>query len=350
MPRSSFNLSDAVTSTTLATVVRAITTTLRLDYGIDPIPVLRHVDIAPQVQEDNELRLPMVRLKPLWDYCVELTGDPAFGLKASRHQCPSDLHGIDIALSSSATLGESVKRYMHYLILLSNVPRSELYQDEHGDWRLEFTQISGPLPAMAARDYFMAMNLRLFEKQTGVPADRFLRRLDFISPDPESRSYWSTMKVPVTFGQERSALVFKAEAWDMPSPGANPRLLAQVEQPILAYLAECGMPLPLSALRARLADMLGGPVSLEQLAESLQLPVKNLHDSLERQGLNFARLLDQTREELTLTLLEDPALLLKTVASRVGFSTSSGLIRAFVRWRGCTPNQYRRQLETPKDT
>jgi AraC-like DNA-binding protein len=47
-------------------------------------------------------------------------------------------------------------------------------------------------------------------------------------------------------------------------------------------------------------------------------------------------------------LLANPNLSLDQVASKLGFSSASSLVRAFRRWQNTTPLQYRRQvLETP---
>jgi AraC-like DNA-binding protein len=129
--------------------------------------------------------------------------------------------------------------------------------------------------------------------------------------------------------------------------GANPHLLAQVEQPILEYLAQQGAPLPLSALRARLVERLCEPLTQEVFAESLGVAASNLQESLEHQHVNFAQLLDQAREAQTLNLLAMPNLTLEQVSARVGFSNTSSLIRAFRRWQGMTPLKYRKQRLAP---
>lgn len=329
--------------TTLASVVRAIARTLQHEYGLDPVPTLHEVGIDPLILEDCERRLDLASITPLWERCVARTGDPGFGLRVVRYTQPADLYGIDLALYSSATLGQAVQRYVRFMPLLTTVTRARLFADEHGDWHLESRLTGERQPANAARDYFCYFNVRLFERQMGREAKDILRRIELVLPvsDPAP---WEALGVPALFERPAATLVFRKEAWDLPLPGANTLLLTRVEQPILEYLSRLGAPLPLSALRARLVDLLPEAPDLQRLAEALQLPVERLQASLNDQETSFAQLLDQTRQAQVRHMLAIPSLSIEQVAARVGFSSSSALIRAFRRWTGTTPLNYRKQL------
>lgn len=332
---------DAPVPSTLATVVRCLATTLREHYGIDPLPVLRQVGIDPEIMDDPAARLPMTSLSPLWLRCVEVTGDVHFGIRAVRYHQPSNLYGMDLALYACATLGEAVQRHVQLVNLVSNVGQPNLVQDEHGDWRMEFRVRDDYVPTFVARDFYWHFHVRMFERLAGRQAASFLRGLELARATPPDLSAWQELGVSVHFERPVSAIVFSGASWDLPLPGANPRLLAQVERPILQYLAHHGMPLPLRALRARIAEQLTRPTSPEQLALSLGIPPGQLNSTLQQHGLSFAQLLDQTREAQVLLLLRDPQWSMQQIAELVGFSGTSSLIRAFHRWQNMTPLAYR---------
>ncbi|MGE8064628.1 AraC family transcriptional regulator ligand-binding domain-containing protein [Pseudomonas sp. NPDC089569] len=330
--------------TTLASVTRGIAKTLELEYGIDPLPVLINLNLDTGILRDNELRLDLTDITPLWLRAVELSGDPNFGLRVARNLGPADLYGVDLALYTSATLSDAVRRYVLFLPLFTTVTRPQLIQDDLGDWRME-TRLTGVRqPADAARDCFNYFNVKMFERQSGLKAAQFLRRIEMPRPQPADPGPWLKLGVPVVFGQDYATLVFDHQAWDTPLPGANAHWLARVEQPILQYLVRLGAPLPLSALRAGLAEILEQETSLQRLADSLLLPAHCIKSSLTAQNTSFAQLLDQTRETQSLKLLAMPDLTLDQVASRTGFSSKNSLIRAFRRWKGVTPLSYRKQL------
>ncbi|MCY1264453.1 HTH-type transcriptional regulator VirS [compost metagenome] len=329
--------------TTLATIVRSIATTLRHDYGLDPLPVLASVGIDPAVMQDSELRLPMTTLNPLWLRCVEVTGDADFGLRVVRYHQSANLYGLDLALYACASLGEAVRRHVQLIKLINTSAEAHLLPGENGDWRLELHRIGPTSPTMAARDFYLLFHVRMFERLAGQPASRLFRQLEFYREGLAESSPWWQLGVPLLFNQPLAALVFKQGGWDRPLPGANPRLLAEVEQPILQHLARHDMPLPLSALRARLAGMLRTSVSLEQLAASLEIAPGQLQETLRQQQVSFAQLLDQTREAQALLLLGSSELPLERVAERIGFSSASALVKAFRRWQGTTPLNYRKE-------
>ena len=258
----------ALAQTTLATVVSAIANTLRHEYSIEPEPVLRSVGIDPAVMQDPELRLKMTTLSPLWLRCVELSGDEAFGLRAARYLQPAQFYGIDLALCSSATFGEALQRHVQIVRVLTTTALSRLTTDEQGDIRLEVRREGSAQPTDAALDcFYRGVYIRLFERQTGLQARQLLQRLELTRQPPADPGPWQSLGVPVEFGCPCSALVFKSESWTLPLPGANPHLLAQLEQPILKHLAHLGLALPLTALHARLAELLTNAPNVEDLAQ-----------------------------------------------------------------------------------
>jgi len=345
VPQAFMNRTSPVTlpPSTLATVVRCMAITLSQHYGLDPLPVLERVGIDPSIMQDVDARLPITSLSPLWLLCAEVTGDANFGIRAARYHQSANLYGMDLALYACATLGEAVQRHVQLVNLASTVGQPLLIQDEQKDWRMEFHLNGGYTPTEIARDFYWHFHVRMFEQLTGKPAAAFMRGIELARKSPVDRREWDALRVPVSFDRPQSAFVFRRSSWNLPLPGANPRLLAQVERPILQYLAQHGMPLPLSALRARLAERLGGRPSLEELATHLDIDRGQLDTALQQHGLSFAQLLDQTREAQALHLLRDPQWSMEQIAERIGFSSASSLIRAFRRWQGCTPLAYRKR-------
>ncbi|MNK90589.1 hypothetical protein D3C87_1106480 [compost metagenome] len=229
---------STLAQTTLATVVSAIASTLQGEYGIAPQPVLLSVGIDPAVMQDSERRLTVTTLSPLWLRCVELTGNEAFGLRSARYYQPVQFYGVDLALCTSATFGEALQRHVQFIRVLTTAALPQLQTEANGDHRLEVRRHGPQPPADAALDcFFHTFYIRLFERQTGLLARQLLRRLELPRQAPKDPAPWLALGVPVVFGCPCGAMVFKAEAWSLPLPGANPQLLAQLEQPILRHLA-----------------------------------------------------------------------------------------------------------------
>jgi AraC-like DNA-binding protein len=86
-----------------------------------------------------------------------------------------------------------------------------------------------------------------------------------------------------------------------------------------------------------------GP-DLETIAAALALSPRTLQRRLREGGLSFSQLVDETRQQLVLHYLRDPTLELAEIAFLVGFSEPGSLARAFRRWTGTSPGEYRRHL------
>lgn len=87
--------------------------------------------------------------------------------------------------------------------------------------------------------------------------------------------------------------------------------------------------------------LLSGCAQQEVVAERLNISVRNLQRHLKEVGTNYQAILDDCREALALRLIEDDTLTLYEVAHRVGFNEPSAFYKAFKRWTGKRPGDYR---------
>lgn len=84
-------------------------------------------------------------------------------------------------------------------------------------------------------------------------------------------------------------------------------------------------------------------VSLQQeIATQLHCSVRTLQRQLKRHGLDFQHIIDDFRYQLACELLHQ-TMPLHQVAAQLGYADQSAFGRAFKRWSGQTPNQYRQQ-------
>jgi AraC-like DNA-binding protein len=81
--------------------------------------------------------------------------------------------------------------------------------------------------------------------------------------------------------------------------------------------------------------------SLEYLANTLQLPEWVIQRKLREQGVTFTQLLDQIRQDLALRHLRRQDLSVSELAPLLGYSETSAFSRAFRRWFGVSPRQWR---------
>jgi AraC-like DNA-binding protein len=84
-------------------------------------------------------------------------------------------------------------------------------------------------------------------------------------------------------------------------------------------------------------------VSLYLTAEILGMTPRTLQRQLKNAGLTFQEVIDQLRYELALPLLKDKQHNLLDVALELRYSDAAHFTRAFRRWSGMSPREYRRR-------
>jgi AraC-like DNA-binding protein len=77
-------------------------------------------------------------------------------------------------------------------------------------------------------------------------------------------------------------------------------------------------------------------------AKALHMSRRTLQRKLAEVDLNYQQLVDETRRDLALRYIDDPSRSITEITFLLGFSGQSAFTRAFRRWTGKAPTDYRR--------
>ena len=147
------------------------------------------------------------------------------------------------------------------------------------------------------------------------------------------------------FGCPDSGLAFEAAALDAPMQGDDARMLATAQPLADAALRERTGEAPAAALSSRVAARLAATLprgtDIAEVASALHMSGRTLQRRLEEEGTRFSEVLDRVRLDLARAELgtDKP---LGEIALRLGFVDLAAFSRAFKRWTGKPPGQWRR--------
>lgn len=164
------------------------------------------------------------------------------------------------------------------------------------------------------------------------------------STPQDTRPYTQFFDCPVTFNSKQPGIsvnrhaAYQAENAKLPSA-----FRAMRNQQSEAFSSATGVDSPLmqQLQPALLKRLPRGQISLTDVAEDLQMSPRTLQRRLGEYGFSYQSMLDAVREQLACRYLQQNNLTYLEMAYLLGFSEQSAFNRAFKKWTGMPPGQYR---------
>lgn len=97
--------------------------------------------------------------------------------------------------------------------------------------------------------------------------------------------------------------------------------------------------------RIILEEMQGNIPSVKMVANKLAMSERSLQYYLKREGTSYIKLLNNIRKDLAASYLKDKSVSIDEIAYFIGFSETSAFHRAFKKWTGFTPCEFREGKE-----
>jgi AraC-like DNA-binding protein len=299
--------------------------------------------ISPAALADPNVRLPRKQFLRLLKTALDKTGDPAIGLHAAERLEPGDCGVIEYLARNCATLREAVECAARNIGLICETAEVDLVESgKAATFRCRIKD--GFTWPAAVNEFIVASCLATGRRYIGVQAPPF--EIHFIHREATNiEEYRRVFKAPLKFNAAYNAIVFDKRMLELPVLGASPELRAAFE--LRAREALCGAageePIG-SLMHAEVAKQLrSGRASMELAAQTMHMSVATLRRRLKQEGTTFSRIIDEVRRNLACEYLRNPEPAFGEVAFLLGFSHISTFYRAFKRWTGTSPAQFRKR-------
>lgn len=317
-----------------------------LAAGVRPEQLYRAVNLDPALLDDAENRIPYAQLVALYEEAARLTGDDAFGLHLSERASARVFDLLGYVMLNSPTFGEAVGRIVRYHSIWTDGAAYDL-EVKGGAARLGYRYVN--LKADACRhdcEMTLGITLRFARLATGV--DWTPLEVGFAHAAPADTSeHRRIFRSPVHFSRPANVIAFDSALLNLPMREADSALCAvldrHAEELLTKFPSRGGF---VDEVRALLFEALnGGDASLEAISQQLGTSPRTLQRKLKEEGTTHQDLLDELRRDLSKRYLSEPRMAICEVAYLLGFSEPSAFHRAFRRWTGITPREYRHSAQ-----
>jgi AraC-like DNA-binding protein len=310
--------------------------------GVTASSLYQAAALDPASLRSPDHRIPFAQLVSLYEIAAVATDDHAFGLHVGESVDATAFDVLGYSVINSANLGEALARVVRYHCIWTDGAAFEL-REEGAKAVLSYQYLD---PAIREHRHDAEMTFAAF-----INLARAVTGTDW---QPESVSFQHArpadfsehkriFRCPVRFAAEANEFVMKSAVLRLNIRKADARLCAVLDQHAEALRTRYPYHDDLIG-RAReiiRKELNGGNPAIEGVAHKLGMSPRTLQRKLREQDTSHQQLVDDLRKALALRYLNEPAMAIGEVAYLLGFSESSAFHRAFKRWTGRTPNEYR---------
>jgi AraC-like DNA-binding protein len=313
---------------------------------VDIDAFLRSLGIDPSSVKSPDSRIPIETYLLIQDEAAVYTKDPYFGLHMGEYAEAGSWSILGYMMMNSKTLAESFEKAARYSRIIGNLIEA---QADLRDDKIKITYSTPPHAPKMSRHCFestLASSVRMMRTLTGV--DLSPREVRFIYRKPASTSeYERIFCCPVLFDQDEISMTIDLSIIFTPILLPNPDLLQYFENYAQEFLAKMDRQdeYTRKVTKLILAHLDDESLTIETIAREMAVSVRTLQNRLEEEGVVFSELLQEIREKLAKKYLRENYSV-ETITYLLGFSEPSVFRKAFKKWSGITPREYRERAYT----
>ena len=317
--------------------------TLAHHHGLEPQQLLASEQLNQEDLQKPGARFAAHSYEPLLERLSDHTGNPLIALRLGEVTQPRMLGSTGFLMSTAETLQGAYQVLIDYLPLLYEGAVLELEQTLEGSWLTLALNDEARKPT----EYFLACLVNWPRWLTGhqIPA----QRLEVTFPAPDNPQAWQRFfAAEIEFDAPRNRVLLASDYLSLACVDSNAEM-HQLHREFADSLLSTSV--QQSALIAQTRNLIrqqlsegDGCIRREQVAAAVNLSLRTLQRKLGQLGTSFQEIYDQSRREHCLQLIQRGQYSFGEIAYRLGFANLSAFQKAFKRWMGMAPSQYRTQL------
>src|SRR5215208_1828868 len=306
--------------------------TFLISLGVDPARVK-----APDAP------VPIETYLLLQEEAAVFVNDLYFGLHLGEFAKAGSWSILGYMMMNCRNVGEAFEKSVRYGRIIGNLIEARLKKKAGKSKVTFFTAAHAPEMSRHCFDTVFSSSVCRLRSFTGVNIRP--REVMFRYPEPGARSeYERIFQCPLLFGQQENSFTIDTRVLNTPILMANPDLLEYFEKYAQDFLAGMDNRNEYTRVVTRilLACLDDEALSIEKVAGEMAISVRTLQKRLEQEGVIFSDLLKDVRQRLAQKYLRENYSV-EQITYLLGFSEPSVFRKAFKKWSGVTPREYREQ-------
>jgi len=311
--------------------------------GIDPTPVYKRAGIDPQLLLNPNARISIQSVDALWAQAAELIEDPCFAIDMVDFWHPSQIGALGYAWLASSSLRRAVKRAVRYIHVVTEDLNLQV-SDTPAGLKISVDLDDSIFTLPQHHDLILTILLRMCRFNFGdalIPTQVCLAR-----PEPHcAKKITNYFRTEVQFDAEQTYLTIARADADQVLPSGNKQIALMHDEMLMKYLVEIKQGDIVQQVQLIILENLpDGQVTDRLVAGELNLSERSMQRRLKEHKTTFRFLLDGVREMVAKQYIENPVNRMSDIAFLLGFSEQSAFSRAFKKWTGKSPVEYRNSL------
>ncbi len=327
---------------------------IMVDKGFSALEILKKSKIPLTLLDQLDARItPMQWSKLAWESLL-LSKDSGLGYEYGL-KLRLTAHGpMGYALMSSPNLRQAIEVSTQFFNMRLKDYRIALL-DDHEFSIIEIKETHPVVSNQAAQ----AETLRRFFYEClmfgVIQAGQFLREHDLADielwvdwSEPSYHKAYQHLLPTIHFNQPTNQIRYKKQLLDLPIKMADPfafkQALAQCEAEQLRFSEQIKDICLTVKAELNLKPQLGYP-TFDEIADRLNMSSRTLRRHLNQVGSSYVQLLEEAQQKEAENLLLNSDMEIQEIALYLGYIQPTNFTRAFKKWTGMTPIQFRKRTE-----
>lgn len=313
--------------------------------GADVAGILDQAGIDPALLADPQAQVGDLQYVAVMLAVMRLSNDEFLGA-GGRRRAPRGSFGM---MCHAVIHLPILRKALLRAIMFYNMQMGDIHFKLHVEGEKAVLSIRWDDPALDASHVTTEAILTIFQRFASWLIDQRIPLIEatFDYPAPDHvEQYHRLFHCPLRFSQARNSIVFDARYLNYP--------LMQSEKSLKGFLRAAPanlfvLPHNTQVLSSQIRALIGKDFTqefpdFEDVSARLNMTPQTLRRRLKDEATSYQAIKDNLRRDAAIYYLSRPQLSISDIAQMMGFSEPSTFHRAFKKWTGLTPGEYRQGL------